>query len=323
MKNVRLGIVGTNFVSDWMSESVSATDGIECTAVYSRTQERGETFASAHGIPNVFTDYESFLSSDIDAVYIASPNSVHFSQAEKAIAHGRHVLCEKPAVTDERGFVSLSEAAKKKGVVLLEAMRPAHDPAIMAVRTSLGRIGKIRRAVLEFCQYSSRYDRFKAGEIMNAFDPKLGNAAVMDIGVYAIETAVILFGEPESVRAKSVMLRNGMEGMGTAVFGYDGFHVEIVYSKIHDSVTPSCICGEDGAITIGKISTGEDVKIKLRGKEAEALCAKPDGNNMVYEVADFVAAINGTLDVSIYTEYTRKTLGIIDEIRRQSGIEFR
>ena len=322
MDKIKIGIIGTNFVSDWFAECVSEVDGIVCEAVYSRNTETGEAFAAKHGIPEVFDDFDAFLSSDIDAVYVASPNSCHFPQAEAAMKHEKHVLCEKPAATTEEEFCRLCGIARDNGVVFLEAMRPAHDPVMEAVKKRLADIGPVRRAVFEFCQYSSRYDRFKNGEIMNAFEPKLGNAAVMDIGVYAIETCVMMFGEPKKIVSKSTILHNGMEGMGKAVLDYGAFDAEIVYSKIHDSVTPSYIAGESGSVTIGKLSTGEGVMFKPRGEESRSLIIDRPDNNMVYEIADFIKAIRGELDTEKYLDYSRITIRMIDEIRRQNGIKF-
>ncbi|MBQ7312200.1 MAG: Gfo/Idh/MocA family oxidoreductase, partial [Clostridia bacterium] len=215
MTNLKLGIIGTNFVVDWLCDAVDSSEGIVNHAVYSRTSERGNEFAAKHSIPNVYTDMEEFLSSDIDAVYIASPNFLHGPQAIAAMNHGKHVLVEKPAALSAAEFDEMLACAKANNVVLIEAMRPAHDEALADIREAMTDIGPIRRAVLEFCQYSSRYDKFRAGEVMNAFNPALGNAAVMDIGVYALEVCVLLFGAPKEIISRSVILENGFEGMGT------------------------------------------------------------------------------------------------------------
>lgn len=322
MKDIKLGMIGTNFVSDWLADSAAVTDGITVSAVYSRKEETGRAFAEKHAIPAVYTELEAFLSSDIDAVYIASPNCCHYDQAEAAMRHSKHVLVEKPASLTEEDFVKLARIAEEEHVVLIEAMRPAHDPVMNMVREKLPSLGKIRRAVFEFCQYSSRYDRFKAGEVFNAFDPKFGNAAVMDIGVYAIHSCVMMFGEPDSVESKSFVFPNGMEGLGSAVLSYGDFTAEIVYSKIHDSVTPSYITGECGSVTVGKLSTGENVMLKMRGCEPVPLMSDRPSNNMVYELVDFVKAVRGELGTSEFTENTRITLRIIDEIRHRNGIRF-
>lgn len=323
MSNVKLGIIGSNFVSDWLCDCVKVSAGIVNHAVYSRKDETGRAFADKHGIPHVYTDMEEFLSSDIDAVYIASPNFLHYAQAEAAMRHGKHVLVEKPAALTREDFESLEAIAREMGIVLLEAMRPAHDVAMNEVKESLGKIGTVRRAVFEYCQYSSRYDKFKAGEVLNAFDPKMGNAAIMDIGIYPLHCCVIFFGEPRGVYAKSVKLHNGFEGMGSVFLDYGDVQTEVIYSKIADSVNPSVIMGEDGSVTIGKLSTVESVTLCPRKGEAKELIGNRDGNNMVYEIADFVKMIRGEMSPDKFNEITRITLGIVDEVRGQNGIEFK
>lgn len=321
---IKLGIIGSNFVSDWLCESVRRTEGITNHALYSRTAERGSEFANKHGIPHVYTDLEEFFSSDIDAVYIASPNSCHFGQAMAAMDHGKHVLCEKPIATSSRDLNEMIDKAKEKCVILLEAMRPAFDPAFDAVKNALPSLGTIRYARFEYCQYSSRYDKFKNGEIMNAFNPKLGNAALMDIGVYALHTCLKLFGLPylDGISAKSVMLSNGFEGMGTVLLPYDGFTAEILYSKIADSVQPSVILGENGGMMIDRLSVPAEVTLRLRGKDTEALSFESRESNMDFETEEFVRLIR-TGDVNHgHLLHSVNTLAVMDKIRALTGISF-
>ncbi len=321
MKNIKLGIIGTNFVSDWLCESVIKTDGITLEAVYSRTVEKGSEFAKKYGIEKVYTDMDTFLSSSLDAVYIASPNFCHFGQAKKVLEKGLHLLLEKPATLTKKDFEELVELSDERGVVLLEAMRPVHDPALKIIKDAMGELGTIRRATLEYCQYSSRYDAFRRGEILNAFNPAFGNASVMDLGCYALAVCISLFGKPSGVCAKSQKLHNGFEGMGRATLGYEGLDVDVIWSKIYESATPSVISGEDGSIVIGKVSTLEYADLIKKG-EKKSLVAERQGLNMVYEVENFVKAVNGELSVKPYQEITLTMLETIDEIRRQSGIIF-
>lgn len=325
MSALKLGIIGSNFVADWFCDAVKISDGIVNHAVYSRTAERGNEFAARHGIANVYTDIEEFFSSDIDAVYIASPNFLHAPQAISAMKHGKHVLVEKPAALSAAEFDEMCACAAENNVILLEAMRPAHDEALVIIRNELSKLGTPRRATLEFCQYSSRYDKFRAGEIMNAFNPALGNAAVMDIGVYAVEVCVLLFGVPENVTSHSVILGNGFEGMGTAFLDYRDFQAEIVYSKITDSVNPSIITGEDGSLLLGKLSTLDSLTRVMRKSEPEIIFENRENGtagNMVYEIADFVKIVRGEMSVAPFEKATRDTLCIIDKIRNQNGIVF-
>lgn len=321
-QNIKMGVIGSNFVSDWMCESIAESDGIEVAAVYSRTLEKGREFAEKHSIPEIYTDIDKFMASEIDGVYIASPNFLHYPYAKKAVLNGKHVLLEKPVCLNEQQFSSLMKLADENHVIVMEAMRPVHDTALSVIKENLKKVVTVRRSMFDFCQYSSRYDRFRAGEIMNAFNPSLGNAALMDIGVYAVSVCAALYGMPEEIYAKSVILPNGMEGMGTAVLQYQTHQAEIVYSKITESATPSYITGEDGSIIIGKLSTFDKLSLKKRGSEAVQITPERPDNNMIFEISDFVSCINGRMSAECFTQISFITLRIMDEIRRQTNISF-
>ncbi len=322
MDEIKLGVIGSNFVSDWLCQTVQKTSGITCHALYSRTEEKGRPFAKKYGIKNLYTDLETFFSSDIDAVYVASPNFLHYPQAKKALLSGKHVLLEKPATLNVEQFDVLCRLAKERGLVLTEGMRPGHDPALEQIRETMGEIGTVRYACFDYCQYSSRYDRFRRGELPNAFNPALGNAALMDIGCYALHVCLSLFGSPQSLRAHSVILQGGMEGAGVALLSYENMTAQVVYSKITESAGPSVIAGEDGNILIGKLSTMESAVLEKRNGEKRTLFDSREENNMRYEVENFVEMIRGKKDGTVYLENTRRTLGVMDEIRCQSGIRF-
>ena len=315
---LKLGVVGTNFISSWLCEAARMLDGISLTAVYSRTREKGEAFAQKEGVGAVYTDFEAFLSSGIEAVYLASPTYCHFDMAKAALERGLHVLVEKPMVTSLRQFETLAALAKEKGCVLLEAMRPAHDEAFSAVREALPTLGKIRRVSFEFCQYSSRYDAFRRGEILNAFDPKIAGAALLDIGIYPLFWITGLFGAPETVAASSAFLLNGFEGGGTVLFGYGDFQVSMSYSKISSSVTPSVILGEEGAITIDKVTSPDKIVLIPRGKEPTVLSHPHYENNLVCELRDFLLLCQG--GENRFSDTTRIQYETLDRICAAAGL---
>lgn len=317
------GIIGTNFISDWFISSLPFAKS-EARAVYSRKKETGEIFAAKHGIPYVFDDLDAFLKSDaFDAVYVASPNFLHEAQSIRALDAGKHVLVEKPAAPSLAGYLRMCEAAKRNRRVLMEALRPVHDSLLKRVKENLFRIGRVRSAHLEFCQYSSRYDRHKAGEYTNAFDPRLSNAAILDIGIYPIETAVFFFGAPKSVSGKSILLENGFEGAGEALMAYRDANVSVSYSKVADSVLPSYILGEAGGVTIDKLVLPTRAVFTLRTKETLVLEREPSDspNNMHEETVDFIRAVRAGELLPAY-EITRAALATTDELRRMSGVRF-
>ena len=128
----------------------------------------------------------------------------------------------------------------------MEAIRSIFTPGYQALAKHLPKLGTIRRASFHFCQYSSRYDKFKSGIVENAFNPIFSNGALMDIGVYCVHPLVRLFGMPEKIKTDAVLLENGIDGSGTILGVYKDMQAELVYSKISSSRIPSQIQGENG-----------------------------------------------------------------------------
>jgi predicted dehydrogenase len=225
------------------------------------------------------------------------------------------------ATLDE--FYIMKEAAERSGKVLLEAMRPTFDPAYTVLSLALGEIGRVRRATLEFCQYSSRYDRFKAGILTNAFDPGMKNSALSDIGIYPLNIAINLFGAPDKIDSSSVFLHNGFEGEGSAILSYSDKLCAIIYSKISDSVNPSVIEGEEGSILIDKLTSPQRILLKKRGGEIKELDFPKTDNNMTYEIETFVKMAEGELSYRDHLLLTEKTQIAVDKIYKASKIDSR
>jgi predicted dehydrogenase len=320
---LRIGIVGTSMIAHRFADAARKSGLCRPVAVFSRAESTGLAFAKEEGGLRVETDFERFLSlPELDAVYIASPNALHYRQAMAALSSGKHVLLEKPIASRLAEYRALAIEASRRHLVLMEAMRPLHDPSFEILRSKIEKLGKLRRIDLEYCQYSSRYDRFLQGELPNAFDPSLSNAALMDIGVYPIALLVSLFGLPEQVRSDSLFLENGFEGAGELLCRYPGFLASVSYSKITDSVAPSVITGEEGSLSVDRINAPQKILLSLRGKPDEVLAYVPSENNMVYEVIDFCRAVRQEISADPFAVYSERTMEMLDLVRRQSGIVF-
>ena len=216
MSNFSFLIIGTNKISDSFAEAARAV-GVDLLAVYSRKSDTGRAFAEKHGIKRVYSNLsEALLDSEIDAVYVASPTFLHKEHSIMALRAGKHVLCEKSIASSASEYEEMLAVAKENKRVLLEAMRPAFDPALPLILKSLSSIGKIRRANLEFCKYSTRYDNFKRGIVENAFNPQIKNSALSDIGVYPLWLSVELLGEPREIKSEKIFLENGFLAMGAS-----------------------------------------------------------------------------------------------------------
>ena len=319
---LRIGIIGTSFVSDWLCEAAQQSENCAISAVCSRDEARGVAYAGQRCIPRCFFQEEQFLSSpDIDAVYIASPNKAHYQQAIRALEYGKHVLCEKPLALNAAQAQRMIQTAHEKGLVLLEAIRPVHDPFLQVVQDNISKIGRIRRASIEFCQYSSRYERFLSGEQVNIFDASLGNAALLDLGVYCVHICVALFGMPERMTAASSFLSNGTEVAGTILFDYGTQQTTVSYSKVTSSVCPSFLQGEQGTLAFDTPNQPSYVKMLYRDQREEVLY-QSNANNMVRELNTFSRLIEKKESTVAYDAQSIHVIRLLDEARRQIGIDF-
>ncbi|OCA83359.1 oxidoreductase [Bacillus sp. FJAT-27225] len=323
---MKLATIGTSWITEAFISAALLSGKHELTAVYSRSEKKASEFAAKTGAPNYYTNLEEMTQSpDIDAVYIASPNSEHFRQALLFLKNKKHVICEKPIFSNSKELEEAFRAADENGVYLFEAIRNIHSPNLEALNQELHRAGTLRSAVLAYMKYSSRYDLVLKGEEPNIFSSKYSGGALMDLGVYTIHLAVSLFGKPEKVSYAPVMLPTGVDGSGTMVLSYPGFVCTIMCSKISDSTIPCEIHGEKGTFIIGDAAPISSIDFLDRSSgEKISLGSKPADEDMVYEAARFASIIENKEDeaYAALQEQSRYVLGIIDEARRQNGIVF-
>ncbi|WP_332631021.1 Gfo/Idh/MocA family protein [Halalkalibacter flavus] len=320
---VRFAVVGTNWITESFIEAAKNIDGFALTAVYSRTEDRAKEFAGKYNVENIYTNLQEMASSDeFDAVYIASPNSFHASQAILMMENGKHVLCEKPLASNTAEVEAMVQCAKDHNVVLMEALKTTLLPNFLTIKEHLHKIGTVRRYVASYCQYSSRYDRYKQGEVLNAFNPVFSNGSLMDIGVYAVYPLVVLFGEPSSINGQCYMLESGVDGQGSLLLQYDEMDAVITYSKITNSYIPSEIQGEHGSIIVDKIHTPEKVIIKYKDDSEEDITVKQNQHSMYYEAKEFIYLIQNNAGESTVNSHVSSiiTASILEKARRQMGV---
>lgn len=322
---IRFAIIGTNWITEEFIQSARQTGEFVLVALYSRTEEKGREFADKFEVPHVFTDLAAFAGSgEFDAVYIASPNSFHAEQAVLLMNHGKHVLVEKPAASNAAELALMIEAARRNNVVFMEALKSTLLPNFRAIRDNLHKLGRIRRFFASYCQYSSRYDAYKQGTVLNAFNPVFSNGSLMDLGVYCIYPLAVLFGKPERVQASGLLLESGVDGEGSLLLSYKDMDAVLMHSKISSSYAPAEIQGEDGTMIIDQVNTPGKVEIRYRNGSVEELTQAQTGKAMMYEAAEFIGLIrSGRLESATNSHANSLiTLEIMDEARRQIGLVF-
>ncbi|NBI07388.1 Gfo/Idh/MocA family oxidoreductase [Senegalia massiliensis] len=320
---IRFGTVGTSWITDEFLKSANINKEFKLNAVYSRTEKKAYEFAEKYDVKNIYTDIEEMAKSDdIDAVYIASPNSYHAKYSILFLENKKHVFCEKPIASNLNELEAMIRVAEKNDKLLMEGMVSSFLPNFNVIKENLHKIGKVRRYVGNYCQYSSRYDPYKRGENPNTFNPKFSNGSLMDIGVYCIYPLVQLFGKPEKINANGVILESGVDGEGNVVLNYEDMEALIIHSKITDSYAPSEIQGEDGTMIIDKIPTPKNIKIIYRDGREEDLSIEQDKPNMYYEATEFIDLIKkgkNQSDINSF-EKSRIVMNILEESRKQMGV---
>ena len=320
---IRFGIIGTNFVTEWLLSITTGIRDFQLTAVYSRDKKRAEAFGTPYGATHFFDDLEEFANSDtFDAVYIASPNCCHYEQTMLMLQHKKHVLCEKPLASNVKEASRMFDCARDNNVVLLEAMRSVFAPEFMKIRSYMKKLRTIRRVSFCYNQYSRRYNNYKKGIIENAFRPELSNGALMDLGCYCIYPMVFLFGLPSDVQGVSTFLDNGVDAAGTVLLQYDHMIGEVHYSKVNYSALPSEIQGEEASMLITEIASTKDITVRYNNGFKEVVHFDQQDNNMEYEVRAFIAMVKGEKSPYVYEKASMNAATVMEEARKKMKIHF-
>jgi len=320
---IKFATIGTNFITDQFIQAGQLCENFKLSAIYSRTKSRAAEYAEKYDVQKVYDRLEDLAwDEDIDAIYIASPTSCHAVQAIQMLRSGKHVLCEKPIASNSKELEAILATATETQTAIFEAMRHVFLPGFKAIQDNLYKLGKIRRVTFSYCQYSSRYDKFKNGIIENAFNPDYSNGALMDIGVYCVHALVKLFGMPQSINADGIILSNGIDGAGTIIANYRDFQAELLYSKITNSYNSSEIQGEDACMIIDKISEPQNVKIIYRNGKEENIQIGLQNHDMCYEIQEFIRLVKSGESMDIYNQNSIMTMQVIDQAREIMGIRF-
>lgn len=320
---IRFAVIGTNWITRQFVDAAHETGKYKLTAVFSRSLEQAQSFASDYLVEHLFTSLDAMAKSDaIDAVYIASPNSLHFPQTMLFLRHKKHVICEKPMASNLREVEAAIACAQENQVVLFEAFKTASLPNFLQLQQALDKTGKLRKVFFNYCQYSSRYQRYLNGENPNTFNPAFSNGSIMDIGFYCLATAVALWGEPQGVQATASLLKSGVDAHGVVVLDYGDFSVTLQHSKVSDSVVASEIQGESGSLIIEHLSECQKLAFIPRGGKAQDLTQPQHINTMLYEAETFAQRVEtGQVDHPGLI-VTRTTAKLSTEIRRLTGVVF-
>ncbi len=317
---LRFGVLGTAKVVPYgLLEPAKETQGVEVSAIASRTPQKAAAFAKRHGIQKGFGSYEALLDSpDIDAVYIALPPALHFEWARRAIEAGKHVLCEKPLAENADQARQLMLLAKQHGRVIVEALHIRFLDRVRRQRelVASGELGRLLR--IESC-FRTPYMRMAKDDFRLSF--ALGGGAALDVGCYAVSCLRYIAGEePEVLSVDSKCIKpqidrwmratlrfpSGAEGL--VEFGFRGLYMP------RAGVTVTC---EKGSIKWD----GKGLVIGKNGNEIRE--ALPSQSTYQLQLEAFVRKVVGEESNAPTPDDAVSTARVLDAMYEKAGLAVR
>lgn len=329
---IRLAVTGTGMLVQEILPVLTEMEEIEVAALCGtgRSEDTVKKLCIQYDIPMGFTDYQHMLRTEelkeIDAVYLAVPNDLHYSMAAEALEAGMNVFLEKPFTSNAKEAEKLIALAGKKRLFLAEAISNQYSPVYATVRKLLPKLGNIRMVNCNFSQYSSRYDRFLSGECPRVFDPKYSGGALMDLNCYNLHFAAGLFGKPVQVGYYANMDR-GIDTSGTVHLQYDGFQCLCTGAKDCSGPGELLIQGTKGYLllqTKANVLEGPVILHDNRTGETKVIETEKESHRVVPEFRAFARMLEEKdyEQCAARQEETLLVCRILDQARQSAGICF-
>ncbi|UJF15357.1 Gfo/Idh/MocA family oxidoreductase [Jeotgalibaca sp. MA1X17-3] len=326
-----IGMIGTSSISHTFATALQLSGEFQMKAVYSRTLSTAKNFGKTYDAELFFDDLEEFMASpELDVVYIASPNSLHFSQTMLALQHGKHVIVEKPSFSNTKEWNAAFQLADEQGLFLFEAARHIHDPNYKLIKNEIAKMESLDSAVLNFGKYSSRYDQVLEGQEPNIFSLDFSGGAWMDLGIYLLYAAIDWFGVPESGEYFAKKIQTGVDGAGTAVLRYPFFDVTLHVSKMNNLLLGSEVHSGQQTLLIDSVSTPASIQWyngEIGGKIQ--LAVPPSEHVMVDEAKEFARILKNpdhTENQKDYAEWKQLSYDVtfwLEKLRKEADIIFK
>ncbi len=324
---IRWGILSTGRIARRFAEAIKATQDAELVAVGSRTMEKAQAFAAEYNIPHAHGAYESLVADpDVDAIYVSTPHPMHKANSILCLNAGKAVLCEKPFTINAAEAGTVIDAARAKGVFLMEAMWTRFLPGLAKVRELIaaGTIGEPRMVSADF-GFRATFD-----PASRLFDPWLGGGGLLDVGVYCVSLASMIFGKPARVAGLATLGATGVDEQAAWVLGYEKGQLALLSSAVRTN-TPheAWINGTDGAIKLHApwyAPTRLTLVTRGKGRQAgEQTIETPiAGNGFGYQAAEVASCLRaGKLESAILPlDETLSIMQTLDQIRAEWGMTY-
>lgn len=262
---------------------------------------------------------------EIDFIYVAVANSVHYEYTKKALEAGKNVICEKPFTITAKQTQELIDLAKAKNLFLFEAITILYAPNYQYIKENLKQIGQLRYVHANYAQYSSRYDRYLNKDVAPAFSPEHAGGALYDLNIYNLHFVMGVLGIPKEVIYRPNLGFNGIDISGTALLDYDDYTVVCSAAKDSESISGIVFQGEKGYMElVGAPNACALVKVHKKGEEEILINKEKYNHRMVNEFVAFTEIFKQQDLATCYKtlEHSLNVMKVLEQARISGKVEF-
>lgn len=319
---VKMGIMGAGNIASVMAATIRELDSVECHAVGARDLDRAKAFAKKYNFLKAFGSYEELVNDpEVEFIYIATPHSCHYEHIKLCLENGKHVLCEKAFTVNERQAAEVFAMAEQKGLLLAEAIWTRYMPMRKRLEDVLDSkiIGEPYMLTANLGYVVSSKERIAS--------PRLGGGALLDLGVYTLNFASMVFGDDvKEIRGTAVKNEAGVDMQNSITLTYqDGKMAVLNSTAMGLSDRRGVIYGDKGFIEVLNINNCEEIRVYDLKRSLVAAYDRPEQiSGYEYEVEACVYAVRRgeTQCKQMPHEESLRMMRWMDELRRQWGIVF-
>ncbi len=319
-KTIGWGILGPGGIAKSFAADLAKAPDAALVAVGSRSRRRAEAFAEQFGVQRVYDEYDVLMADpDVDVIYIATPHPFHHAQTIACLERGKAVLCEKPLAVNARQVQEMIDCAAANGRFLMEAMWTRFLPVIETVRTWLaaGRIGEVRMMAADF-GFAAPWE-----PAHRLFAPELAGGALLDVGVYAVALAAMVFGgPPRHIQAAASLGESGVDEQTAMLFAYEGGALAQLSCAIRTE-TPNVawIAGAKGVIRIPMFWHPTEATLTVTGEPPVQATGEEGYHFQAIAVMDALRAGSLACDQMPWAE-SLHIAQTMDAVREHIGVKY-